>query len=195
MNIGLDLDGTLTTMDSTVDVFNRETGKELTIDDYWDYDLKKVYGLTSKESSDMWEKHSEEIFDRALPIWDLDAFLYRWSTYKTTRKKRNKIYIVTARPEKYREITEAWLKRNHVEYDGLYMGYHTKLAAVIEHGLDVIIDDKGEHIELIDLEGTVECEAYVIDRPYNTWYKTKNRLYVKDIPVLPKGTKKQIQTQ
>lgn len=31
------------------------------------------------------------------------------------------IYIVTGRDEKYREVTEKWLKDNNVPYDGLYM--------------------------------------------------------------------------
>ena len=32
-----------------------------------------------------------------------------------------KIYFVTGRDENFREMTEAWLARHHVEYDQLYM--------------------------------------------------------------------------
>lgn len=182
LNIGLDLDGTLTTMDSIIDVFNRETGKKLTADDYRVYHLGEVYGMTNDELRTVWGQYEYEIYDRALPIWNLHAFMDKWRKYQTKDKKGNKIYIVTSRPEKQRGVTEQWLKRNHIKYDGLFMGYHTKLTAVVEHGLDVVVDDKAEHIQLIDKEPMVDCEAFLVDRPYNRWYQTEKRVYVQDIP-------------
>ena|SRR5699024_441954 len=183
MRVGIDIDGTLTTMDIIVDVFNRETGKNLTTDDLIVYDVGDCYGLSKDEAVNIWVEHSEEIFKRHLSIWDIEEFMYMWENYKTVGKKeKNEIIIVTAREERFRKVTENWLRMNGIRYDELHMGYDKKINAVREHFLDVMVDDKAVNIRDIDRESYLGCEAFVVDRPYNKWYGTKNRVYVMDIP-------------
>lgn len=178
MNIGLDIDGTITTLCTTIEVMNREFNKDYTLDDYTQYNLGEVYGLTNEEMIEFWMRYGTEIYERALPIWNLDEFVNKWSTYQAKKKKRNDIILVTARPESSRDITESWLKRNKVPYDLLRMGHHNKVQAVGEYFLDVMVDDKGEHIR--DIDNETECETFLVDRPYNRWYETDRRIYVHD---------------
>lgn len=183
MRIGIDIDGTLTTMDIIVNIFNRETGKELTTEDLTVYNVGKCYGLNSDAAKNIWKNHSEEIFNRHLCIWDVEDFLEYWEKYKTSKKEKNDIYIVTARDEKFRGVTENWLKRNGIKYTELLMGYDPKINAVRENFLDVMVDDKADNIQEIDRDNWLECEAFVVDRPYNKWYGTQNRVFVEGIPV------------
>src|SRR5699024_986873 len=183
MRVGIDIDGTLTTMDIIVDVFNRETGKNLTTDDLIVYDVGECYGLSKDAAVGVWKNHSYEMFKRHLSIWDIEDFMDTWENYKTMGKKeKNEIILVTARGEEYREVTEDWLRMNDIKYDELHMGYNKKIDAVREHFLDVMVDDKADNIRDIDRESYLGCEAFVVDRPYNKWYGTKNRVYVEDIP-------------
>jgi len=176
--VGIDIDGTLTTMDMIVTIFNRETGKNLTVDDLHEYDVGNVYGISKEEAGRIWKNHSHEMFKRHLCIWDIAEFMNKWKYYKTTKSYPNEIIIVTARDEVYREVTETWLKSNHIEYDEIYFGYNKKIDAVWEHRLDVLVDDKASNIQDIDRNEVLDCEGFVVDRPYNRWYGTRNRIKV-----------------
>lgn len=178
--IGIDIDGTLTTLDAMVNVFNRETNKKLSVNDITQYDIGTCYGLSLEESKEVWNKHEREIYTRSLPIWNLHEFIKYWRQYGQMGKKENEIFIVTARDKKYEEVTKSWLKFNHVDYDDIYLGYEHKVDAVRQHLLDVFVDDKVENIRDIDNSPYLECRAYLVDKPYNREYKTQNRVIVKD---------------
>lgn len=164
-------------MDIILDIFNRETGKNLGVEDLTVYDVGECYGLNKEEAAAIWEKCHKEMITRSLPIWDLQEFMNGWITYKKEGRDRNQIIIVTAREEKYREETESWLKRNKVQYDEIYFGYNKKMDAVREHSLDVLVDDKASNIQDIDRNPHLGCEGFVADQPYNRWYGTRNRVF------------------
>lgn len=175
--VGIDIDGTITTMDIIIDVFNRETGKELTLEDLKYYDVGKCYGIDKEESKRIWKNYTVEIVKRSIPIWNLQDFMYGWERYGITGKKRNEIIIVTARPEEYKEETILWLKNNKVDFDEIYFGYDKKIDAVGEYFLDIFIDDKADNIKDIEESEHIECEAFLVDQPYNRYYPAKNRIY------------------
>lgn len=179
--IGIDIDGTITTMDIVVDIFNRETGKNLGIEDLTIYDVGDIYGLSKEEAGRIWGTYTKELVDRSIPIWDIKEFMRGWETYGTKGKEINEIVIVTARPIEYKEVTINWLKRNKIRYDEIYFGYNKKIDAVRELFLDVFIDDKADNIKDIDESEHLGCVGYVADQPYNRWYDTKNRVYTKGI--------------
>ena len=179
--VGIDIDGTLTTMDMVVTIFNRETGKNLTAEDLYEYDVGNVYGISKERTIEIWKNHSHEMFKRHLCIWDIEDFMNKWRYHNTSKSYPNEIVIVTAREEIYREVTESWLRANRINYDEIHFGYHKKIDAVWEHCLDVLVDDKADNIQDIDRNEALDCEGYVVDRPYNRWYGTRNRIKVMGI--------------
>lgn len=176
--IGIDVDGTLTTMDAIVSVFNRETGKNLSVADLVMYDVGKCFGLSKEDAVSIWKNHSVEIFQRSICIWDIEDFMNTWRNYNTTKKGGNEILIVTAREQMYEDVTKEWLKQNKIEYDSVHFGYGSKLDAVNEHFLDVMVDDKAGHIKEIDEDKFTKCEAFIVDQPYNRWYESDRRIFV-----------------
>lgn len=172
--IGIDIDGTITTMDTILGVFNRETGKNLSINDIVEYDVGKCYGLSRGDAGRIWGTFMGEIVEGSVPIKGLDTFMEYWRTYKNL-EGNNELYIVTARPKEFKDSTVDWLARHGVNYDEIYLGYDHKLDAVRDLGLDVFIDDKLDNIVDIDNSG-LGCLAYLQDQPYNRDYRTNRRL-------------------
>lgn len=179
--VGIDIDGTITTMDIMLDIFNRETGKVLTKDDITEYDIGLCYGLSKEDSGRIWVNYTKELVERSIPIWNIYEFIEGWKRYKTVGSKENEIVIVTARPEEYEKHTLEWLKMNKIHFDEAHFGYDRKIDAVRKLGLDVFIDDKEDNIRDIDNEIDLGCIGYIADQPYNRNYKTKNRVYTEGI--------------
>lgn len=175
--IGIDIDGTITTMDIMIDIFNRETGKVLSKDDITEYNIGLCYGLSEEESGLIWKEFTKELVTRSIPIWNIYDFMDRWKKYGVTGSKENEIIIVTARPEKYEELTLGWLNNNKIDFDEAHFGYDRKIDAVRELGLDVFVDDKVDNIRDIDGDSSLECVGYIADQPYNRCYQTENRVY------------------
>lgn len=181
--IGVDIDGTLTTMEVIVDVFNRETGKELRIEDIVEYDVGKCYGISKEEANSIWGNYTGEIVEKSRVIGNLEEFMGKWEFYGG---RESEIVIVTARPIEYRDITEEWLRRYGIEYSELYLGYSRKLEAVLRYNLSVFVDDRAETIKEIDKFGR-GCKGYLVDQPYNRWYQTERRIYTKTKDVVTVG--------
>jgi len=63
--IGVDIDGTLTTLDIIVDIFNRETGKDLQTNNITQYDVGLCYGLSKEDSGKIWRDFTGEMIERS----------------------------------------------------------------------------------------------------------------------------------
>ena len=176
-------------MDITLDVFNRETGQNLGMEDITEYDLGNCYGITKEDIGRIWQECHSEITKRSIPIMDLYEFMDMWERYGQRGKNRNEIIIVTARPEEEKEDTLLWLKNNRVRYDEIYFGYESKIKAVQKYFLDVFVDDREENIRGIDESEELRCEAFLVDRPYNRTYQTNNRIYTQGVEDLIELTK------
>ena len=73
-------------------------------------------------------------------------------------RQGNGIYILTARPEDCREVTEEWLRRNGVEYNGLFLnGYSAwelgprhKAEVVEREGIRLLVDDDPRIVDYVN---------------------------------------------
>lgn len=71
-------------------------------------------------------------------------------TLEELRNQEAVIHLITARNETFRGITEKWLKKHNVPYDGLHMspsngqGY-SKGAKCVELGVEFFVDDNLEN--------------------------------------------------
>jgi len=80
-------------------------------------------------------------------------------------RQENRIYILTARLADCREVTEEWLRRNGVEYSGLFLNEYSKWelgpmhkAEVVEReGIRLLVDDEPTIVDYVN-ENT-KCRA------------------------------------
>ncbi|MBT3123280.1 MULTISPECIES: 5' nucleotidase, NT5C type [Bacillus subtilis group] len=162
MNIGLDIDGTLTKLDRVLEVFNRECKNELTLEDIQYYDLHKCYGVSKDIEKNVWVQYGDYIVKNAVPIKNLRVIVEKF------RDISNKIILITSRPKTQREITEAWLKENGVKYDELVFATRDKCFYVPKYNLNVLVDDNpAELMALRNSPFWSVCEGWIIDQPYN----------------------------
>lgn len=83
--------------------------------------------------------------------WCFEIIQRFWRTHE--------ILLVTTRPEKYRNLTEKWLKKNAVEYDQLYMrdNYEISNVDTKQEIFDVFIKGKySVEFVLEDRKGATE---------------------------------------
>lgn len=171
--IAFDIDGTLCSIDSALTKFNTLTGKLILAPDMFDYQFKKVYGLTVEDEIAIWNEHTEDIIYTSEPIKKVVDYL------KQQKELGNDIAIVTARSSKYFEVTKEWFHKYNVPFDRLYMSQTDKYDALKYEKAIRFLDDKGsliEHLMGTDLKDT--CNLTIIDAPYNKEFKSHSRFYL-----------------
>lgn len=156
MNIGIDIDGTLTDigryqLETGRRFFNRNAAKPEA------FDIEQIFACSHDERSRYWKKY----------IW---AYCLRFLPYKNAAQVLHKLHqdghriiIITSRvytAEKctmgmlFRLMLLYWLKKNRIYYDEIiYCGDdndgRAKLKACQEKHIDVMIDDKPENLSAI----------------------------------------------
>ena len=146
MNIGIDIDDTITNNSKVIDEFAKEyTEKVLkrkfeiktlyVISPMW---AQYVYGWNKDEDDKFWELYYEKTMKNAIPKEKAVEIINRLA-------KNNKIIIITARWDKENgiisQITKDWLKKQGIQYDKLFMGHQDKRKVVIENDINIFIDD------------------------------------------------------
>ena len=146
MNIGIDIDDTITNNSKLIDEFAKEyTEKVLkrkfeikTLDVISPMWAQYVYGWNEEEDDKFWELYYEKTMKNAIPKENAVKIINRLA-------KNNKIIIITARWDKENgiisQITKDWLKKQGIQYDKLFMGHQDKRKVVIENDINIFIDD------------------------------------------------------
>ncbi len=164
MNIGVDIDGTLNNFPDiflrmghyfTTNVLGRTAKPDKT-----EYDLRKCFDWSKTEFETFWDTFASYSFCvsdvRKGAIEILDAL-----------KKKNRIYLITARQELFLEATITWLVANYVPYDRLHVGIQDKAKFCKENNIKLMIEDKIKTCEEVSKVARVIC----FDNPYNQDYK------------------------
>lgn len=158
MRIGVDIDGTLAdNLRAFVTAFNKVTGKNLTTDDIYDFDLSLVYGITPQEVEQVFHDHAERVFARVPVMAGARNVLTK------LKKAGVEIFVVTARNPKFRELTTAWLEKNRLPVDHLIFEGDKGLACEL-FGLELFIDDNLDNALRVKNAGAV---SLLMDAPYN----------------------------
>ena len=146
MNIGIDIDDTISKTSEIIDILAKEyTEKELkreftinesdVTDPYW---AKDTYNWTEEESDKFFETYYEEMMENVEPKEDVIETIKHLA-------KRNKIIIITARWDKKNnimmKITKNWLEKYQIHYDQLFIGHKDKRQLVTENEIEIFIDD------------------------------------------------------
>ena len=184
MIIGVDIDETLTEVQNKINIaayeYAKSLGKNLNtcgdLDESINNDAKfyiKKFKFSDKELEWFLRNIQEDITNKAEPRnGAVDAI-------KKLREEGHKIYIVTARSEKYHNdpylLSKNWLDRNNVEYDKLIINAVNKSEICKKENIDLFIDDQLSNCIKISNKG-VSCIRITEDKTkydniknFNNW--------------------------
>lgn len=152
MNIGIDIDNTLTDIEKDLfDIANKYTKKinpnfeyknPIKFDGFTNMSTFyiNIFGWNTEQVESFFRNERIEVVDKALPRPGVVDVL------KKLKDKGNNIYIVTARTDRYDDMpyerAKTWLDKNGIIYDKLIVGATDKVKVCKELGIDVFIDDQ-----------------------------------------------------
>lgn len=151
MNIGIDIDNTLTEIQEELNnaAYNYaiKLGKDIKDNSNSSEDAKnngdsykKKFQFTYEELKYFLKDIQEEITNNALPR------KYVVEIIKRLRTEGHKIYIITARDSEFHDnpylLSKNWLDKNNIEYDKLIVNARDKAPVCVEENIDIFIDDQ-----------------------------------------------------
>ena len=166
MNIGIDLDGTITD-------FHRaliRNGKKFLKDNNIKYKIKDQNKFEIPDIFDLKEKDLELLKEHVRTILRMNVKPRKYAIefFQELHKHNYKIYIVTSRKETDQidcyANTKKWLEDNNIYYDYLILGNSNKLEECQKHNINVFIDDKIKHVKAATEAG---IKSLIFDNVYN----------------------------
>ena len=142
MNIGIDIDDTLSESIEATDYYAKEYTETIL---KRKFDMKKVkeynntwyleaYGWNQKEDEDFFRLYQYKILQNAKPKKDVQEVIKRISN-------NNRIIIITAREKELKDITIKWFEDNNITFDDIIFEQKDKIIAAKENHIDLFIDD------------------------------------------------------
>ena len=181
MRIGIDIDNTITNTRETILAFLQRYALARSLPYSFDpskYTLEEAIPWEPKDLDRFIEQHLADVYREVAP---------KSHAVETIRNLHCHDYIalITSRNRRngnIREITMEWLARNQVEYDQLIMNdtvnmhHFSKLAACLENGIQVMIEDH----DGLALELSRFIPVVLFDYPYNANIRGDNIIRVQD---------------
>lgn len=160
LNICVDIDGTITDPYYWLKYVNKYFKTELTATDIVKFDICRILNIDESEYEKFYDKHGEEIHGDNIARENAKEVL-------NDLDKDHNIYYVTARPEKYKEVTENWLYSNGLPKAPVYMmGHHNKGEIAKELNCDFFVEDRYRNSVFLAKEG---IKVLMIDTNYNRY--------------------------
>lgn len=181
MNIGIDVDGVLTDLSG----FILENGKKFLNNDNQyinecTCEFSKMFNCSKEVEKKFWKKYIFKYCLKASVEKDASDVI------KKLRENGHKIYIITSRiytkeqtikGELFRKILEYWLKKNNIEYDGIYYCSDSNMVCDKYYvckklNIDLMIEDSIDNAIAI----SKTCRVMLRNRPYNFGYNQVTRV-------------------
>ena|GEM_PF-2796380 len=157
IHIVIDIDNTLLDGTTThLKYCNLVSGKQIKKEQVTQFYIYHYYDWTIDDFNAVYDQYGMQMHDESLPLEDAIEMIQ-------LLKQKHTITFMTARPEKYRAVTEAWMQRHQVPYDELIMT-EGKLDAFLAIQGDVLIDDSPMYAEQFIKH---ELSMILVDYPYN----------------------------
>lgn len=144
MNIGIDIDDTITETYKVTDLYAKEYTENILkrkfvinkieiSDPMW---AKYLYSWTVEEDKNFWYLYYEKVVDNTYPKDEAIEIINELS-------EENNIIIISARINNniIAQKTEEWLKRYKVKYNKLFLNHLDKRQIAKENNIDLFIDD------------------------------------------------------
>ncbi len=158
LNIGIDIDGTLTGAYDWLPMANHYFKKSIREEDIIEYDIHKVLAISRDEYEIFYSQFGREIHKNA-PIRD-DVKLVLDNLYLDHR-----LHYITARSPLMKNVTNHWLNKHDLPITSLsLLGSHSKLSRAYELGCDIFIEDRYENALELSQGGLM---VILIDTNYN----------------------------
>lgn len=159
LKIGIDIDGTVTDPSSIVPFLNRSFGKNLTLQDCFEYNLANVYGITDEEFTTWLLQNSQEVYSHSLLHGNASEILQNWHF-------THELIYISARALEDMQVTKAWFAKHHIPYDHINLvGSHDKVRAAKAWGIDLFMEDRLENA--LQLSSELNIPVLLFDTPYN----------------------------
>lgn len=172
LTLGIDIDGTLTEFDSFLPYLNRLLNTQVKPEQIIQYDLHEIFGMEYKEFSDLFDQHSKPIYEESIPRLCAKQQLH-WID------ERFNIVYITARYKEYMDLTERWLiDHGFPVREIVCTGSHDKLAAIEEHQVKIMVEDRLENA--LQIWDSLQVPVYLLDTPYNQAKLPAGVIRVKD---------------
>jgi uncharacterized HAD superfamily protein len=158
LNICIDIDGTITEPYYWLDTCNEYFNTNVTEEQITEYYIHKVLGVEEKEYEEFYEKNKFKLHSQQKLSKDA----------KLVIKKLNllhNIYFVTARDKSLTMLTNAYLRKNGIPYDDVFvLGTHYKVDKARELNCSVFIEDNYDNAIQLSSAG---FKVLLIDTNYN----------------------------
>ncbi len=178
MKIGIDMDEVIVELlDSVIEYYYEKTGKRFPREDFKTYDWGEIWGITMEEAI----KIAHEFHDKST-IQDEKPLDQAVESMSSLLKENDEIYVITARPIKYRKKVEDWIK--HYFHDSpiqvisagdFYGNTLTKAGICKKLGIKVILEDQN-HIALDCAKNNIK--VLLFDKPWNKKLEHENIIRV-----------------
>lgn len=175
MNIGLDFDDTIAHFtDEFLSFYNKKNNKKHQREEFKDYNLEKALGITKEETNNLvFEFHESQEIDNVKPIEGaIESIIHMMHN-------GDKLYIITARPSKFKKMVEEWIKHhiktNRIEVIYSKQEYNGKIRTKGEIcrflKIKLIFEDSGENALDCAKKG---IKVILFNKPWNQNFEHKN---------------------
>lgn len=148
MRIGIDLDDTVCNTTKLINDFAKAYAydKNITVEDLF---------MNPNEVQEFYKVYLREILEE-------DSVKRDFVEVYPKLRENNELFIITARSNDFMEelfdmdtLTEAWLKRNDITYDGIFFNVYAEQKAMVclKNNIDVLIDDDIKNYDALTKHG------------------------------------------
>lgn len=180
MNIGIDLDGVLTSYRKFAIEQGQKYCKENNkgkLENPEAYYMRDMYNWDEETDYDFWKKN---IFSYAT---ENPVIQGASENTKKLKEDGHTIFIITARKfatpddsckqeirEKMKKTVKEWLAKNEIEYDYIIFSSEDKSKYIIENNIDVMVEDSPNNVKRLSKLTKIIC----MDWPYNKGIENDN---------------------
>ncbi|GAB6138592.1 5' nucleotidase, NT5C type [Halanaerobaculum tunisiense] len=125
------------------------------------YDFTKAYDLQLEEIEEFMETEGGKIFGQVSPYTKAKEVL------TNLQKQGNRIILITAREERYNDVTRQWLAEHEIPFDKLIHS-QDKAASCQQEDVEAFVDDKLKNLLAIK---ELEIPVFLMDMDHNHHYE------------------------
>lgn len=158
LNICIDIDGTITDAYYWLDICNEYFNTNVTEEQVTEYYIHKLLCIEANKYEEFYEKYKFQMHSEQKLRADAASVITKLSLL-------NNIYFVTARDKSLTMLTHAYLRKNEIPYDDLFiLGSHYKVDTAKELDCNVFIEDNYDNAIQLSNAG---FKVLLIDTNYN----------------------------
>lgn len=158
LNICIDIDGTITDAYYWLELCNEYFNTNITESQVTEYYIHEVLGVERSEYDEFYEKHKFKLHTEQKLRPDAKSVISELSLL-------HNIYFVTARDKSLTMLTHAYLRKNEIPYDDIFvLGTHYKVDKAKELNCSIFIEDNYDNAIQLSNAG---FKVILIDTTYN----------------------------